>query len=580
MATKTVLAQIKRTLCEGHARYLCRSLSARAQHMRCISSNVVKRHHRCISTTLTTTIGKEPHIVTSPHPPVDIPDLPFAEFVMSKYSEFGDLKAVLDATSGRTLTFRELKESVFRLGSGLTRLGVRKGDRVLLFSTNCPEYLITMVACSAIGAVISTSNPGYTTSELQRQLEHSKSNTVIVLSDFITTVEQAVKSSEILQHSVKNIIVIGQAYGYRSLATLLEDDGKAFPENVDISSNDVMLIPYSSGTTGLPKGVMLSHRNIIANTLQLNATMRMEPGRDSLLGVLPLFHIYGLVVSQICSTTQGAAYITMPRFIAHDFLTAIKHNQITYLHLVPPLVLYLAKDPIVTDYISSVHTIISGAAPLGKDLCEQLRDQTSASLRQAYGLTETSPVICIDHAPAKLGTVGPLVPNTEAKVVDVASGDDLCRGETGEILTRGPQVMLGYLDNQQATDDMIKNTWLHTGDIGHFDEDGRLTVTDRLKELIKYKGFQVPPAELESLLLAHPGVKDAAVMGIPDEEAGELPKAFVVLQPGQTLSPQDIMDFVKENATSHKQVRGGVTMVDSIPKTPSGKILRRQLKDM
>ncbi|XP_067654711.1 uncharacterized protein [Haliotis asinina] len=573
MATKTVLAHIKRTLRKEHARYLCKSFTSRSSHLH------VKLQRRCISTTLTTMSGKEPHIVTSPFPTVDIPDVNFAQFVLSKYSEFGDLKALMDATTGRTLTFRELRESVFRVGSGLTRLGVRKGDTVLMFSTNCIEYLITMLACGAIGAVLSTANPSYTANELRRQLEHSKSNTVIVLSDFISTVEQAVKSSEILQRSVKNIIVIGQASGYRSFSTLLEDNGKAFPD-VDTSSNDVLLIPYSSGTTGLPKGVMLSHRNIIANAVQIIATMKMEAGRDSLLGVLPQFHIYGMVVSQICSTIQGAAYVTMPRFIAQDFLTAVKNNEITYLHLVPPLVLFLAKDPTVTDYISSVHTIISGAAPLGKDLCEQLKERTSASLLQVYGLTETSPVICLDHGPAKLGSVGPLVPNTEGKIVDVESGKDLCRGESGEIIMRGPQVMLGYLDNQEATDATIKNSWLHTGDIGHFDEDGRLTVTDRLKELIKYKGFQVPPAELESVLLSHPGVKDAAVMGVPDDEAGELPKAFVVLKPGQTLTPQDIKEFVKENVTSYKQLRGGVKMVDNIPKTTSGKILRRQLKDM
>jgi len=371
--------------------------------------------------------------------------------------------------------------------------------------------------------------------------------------------------------------VFGEAEGATSFDSLLESDGNVTPVAINPRA-DLVALPYSSGTTGLPKGVMLTHYNLVANMCQMDGLDYFHRD-DTLLCVLPLFHIYGLVVVLNMGLHLGATIVTMPRFDLEQFLGLIQKYRVTLSHIVPPIVLKLAKDPSVEKYdLSSLKMIFSGAAPLGPELSRECMQRIGCGIRQGYGMTETSPVTHsspADPTKMKLGSIGPPAPNTECKLVDPATGAELGPNHEGEVCVRGPQNMKGYLNNPEATARTIdQNGWLHTGDIGYADEDGHFYIVDRVKELIKYKGFQVAPAELEAILLTHPAVADAAVIPCKDDEAGEVPKAFVVVK--TETSPAAIMDFVAARVSPHKKIRA-VEFIDQIPKSLSGKILRRVL---
>jgi len=352
------------------------------------------------------------------------------------------------------------------------------------------------------------------------------------------------------------------------------------PEVAIDAAADLAVLPYSSGTTGLPKGVMLTHRNLVANIVQTNAAMPMEPD-DVLVGVLPFFHIYGMTVIMNMGLVGGNTIVTMPRFDLGEFLGLIESERVSCAYVVPPIALALAKHPAVDEAdLSSLRMVMSGAAPLGPELTELLAERLGVPVTQGYGMTELSPVshFCpLDGI--KPGTIGPGVPGTESRIVDPESGLDVTEGERGELWVRGPQVMAGYLNNDEATAATIgPDGWLRTGDIAIVDEDGYYTIVDRLKELIKYKGYQVPPAELEAVLIAHPAVADCAVIGVPDEEAGELPKGFVVIAEGAEVSDEELLEHVAAQVSPQKRLRI-LERIDAIPKSASGKILRRELRD-
>ncbi|XP_076450480.1 uncharacterized protein LOC143286697 [Babylonia areolata] len=554
-------------------------------HTRKCLSHVINwcpRHARQLSThTVSSASDDVSRIVRSPFPDVTVPDQSFVEFIFSALQKHGDRTALVDHLTGQQWTFTQMKDAAVRVASGLCRLGLGRGDTLLLLSFNCPQFAILFLACAAAGIIVSTANPMYTPEELARQLQMSGCTAIAVGEDLVPTVHAALELDPTLQEKVKlKQIVIGKAEGYMPFSALLEDDGKAFPENTDFRpKEDTLVLPYSSGTTGLPKGVMLTHTNIVANILQQQGMTVGEEGVGRLLNVLPLYHIYGMVVSQWTALCSGNTVVVLPRFHPQHFLDAIQKHRITTLHLVPPLVLFLAKDPQVLNYdISSVNKVLCGAAPMGSGISEEFAARSSAPLIQAYGLTETSPVTHVNNPPIKFGTIGHVLSSTDAKIVDENTGEALGAGQTGELYVRGPQVMKGYFNNPQATQDTIVDGWLRTGDLGHYDEEGYFTITDRLKELIKYKGFQVAPAELEALLLTHPAVGDVAVVGIADQEAGELPTAFVVPKAGATFCQEDVIQFLHSKVAPHKRLRGGVRVVDSIPKNPSGKILRRVLR--
>src|SRR5688572_6887564 len=394
---------------------------------------------------------------------------------------------------------------------------------------------------------------------------------LVTVGPFLDVAKEAAENA-----GVEDVFVVGEAEGATPFTELLGDPADAPDIEID-PATDLAVLPYSSGTTGLPKGVMLTHRNLIANLLQVQEDFPISDD-DTLIGVLPFFHIYGMTVIMNQGLMAGATTVTMPRFDLDQFLGLIEQHGVTRAYVVPPIALALAKHPAVdASDLSSIRTIMSGAAPLGAELAEQVSERIGTTVIQGYGLTETSPVThCNKPDENRPGTIGRALEDTECRIVDPESGEDVDEGERGELWIRGPQVMAGYLNNDEATAATIdQDGWLHTGDIAVRDADGYFAIVDRLKELIKFKGYQVPPAELEALLITHPAVADVAVIGVPDDEAGELPKAYVVAA-GDDLDTDALMEWVGEQVAPQKRVRL-VEVTDEIPKSPSGKILRRVL---
>jgi len=513
-------------------------------------------------------------ILSSPYPDVDIPESSLTAFVLEQAAQRGDKPAFIDGPTGRTLTYAQLAGAVQKLAAGLSERGFKKGDCFAIFCPNVPEYAVAFHGIAAAGGIVTTINSLYSVEELTFQLRDSKARYLLTIPQFLDRAQPAAATA-----GIEEIFVLGEAEGATPFAQLLATE--ASPPQIDFDpAEDLVVLPYSSGTTGLPKGVMLTHRNLVANVCQAIEPHSTDEN-DIVIGVLPFFHIYGMTVVMNIAIRVGATVVTMPRFDLEEFLTLLQDHKVTRAYLVPPIILGLAKHPIVDKYdLSNLEVIMSGAAPLGQDLQDAAQDRVGCVVMQGYGLTETSPVTHMnpdEQGKGRAGSIGFLIPNTEARYVDPESGKELGANETGELWIRGPQVMKGYLGNEEATRHTIDDEgWLHTGDIGYVDEDGYFFLVDRLKELIKYKGFQVPPAELEGLLLSHPSVADAAVIPVPDEEAGEIPKAFVVKK--EEVSPGDLMTFVAERVSPQKKVRQ-VEFIDEIPKSASGKILRRILID-
>jgi acyl-CoA synthetase (AMP-forming)/AMP-acid ligase II len=493
-------------------------------------------------------------------------------FLLERAAARGDKPAFIDGPSGRTLSYRGWADSVRRAAAGLSRRGLSRGEVFAIFTPNLPEYAVAFHAVSLLGGIVTTVSPLYTASELSQQLEDAAARYLVTVPPCLEKAEKAAAEA-----GLREVFVFGEAPGATPFASLLASTGDPPPVDID-PLRDLVVLPYSSGTTGLPKGVMLTHHNLVANVLQSACVLEVGE-KDTVLGVLPFFHIYGMVVIMNLGLYQGATIVTMPRFDLEQCLAAIQRYRITFANVVPPIVLALAKHPLVDEYdLKSVHTVFSGAAPLGEAVASAASARLGCRVVQGYGLTETSPVTHATRVGAgrvKIAGIGPPVPNTEARVVDPVTGSELGPNQQGEISVRGPQVMKGYLNRPEATAAMIDaEGWLHTGDIGYADEDGCFFVVDRVKELIKYKGLQIAPAELEAVLLAHPAVADAAVVPIPHDEAGQVPKAFVVLKADAT--PEQIMGFVAERVAPYKKVRC-LEVIDQIPKSPSGKILRRVL---
>ncbi|HYW72787.1 MAG TPA: 4-coumarate--CoA ligase family protein [Pyrinomonadaceae bacterium] len=511
-------------------------------------------------------------IFRGPNPDVSIPEVSLTDFIFGSISEFHERTALIDGLTGRALTYREFADSVRRVASSLAHKGFKQGEVFAIFSPNCLDYAIIFHAVAMLGGVNTLINPLYTAGEAAFQLRDAGARFMVTSPICLDKAAAAGQDA-----NIEELFVFGEAAGATPFASFLDGDGDVPPVQID-PQNDLVALPYSSGTTGLPKGVMLTHRNLVANMCQMDGLDYFHRD-DRLLCVLPLFHIYGLVVVLNMGLHLGSTTVIMTRFDLEHFLAAIQKYRITLSHIVPPIVLKLARDPLVDNYdLSSLKMIFSGAAPLGADLSRECMTRIGCGIRQGYGMTETSPVTHsspADPAKMRLGSVGTAAPNTEVKVLDPATGGELGVNQEGEICVRGPQIMKGYLNNPEATARTIDaDNWLHTGDIGYADEDGHFFVVDRVKELIKYKGFQVAPAELEAVLLTHPAVADAAVIPAHDDEAGEVPKAFVVTR--QETSDEEIMSFVAARVAPHKKIRE-VEFIAQIPKSLSGKILRRVL---
>jgi acyl-CoA synthetase (AMP-forming)/AMP-acid ligase II len=474
--------------------------------------------------------------------------------------------------SGRQLTYRQLSDGVKRVASALRRRGLKKGDVFAILSPNVLEYPIAFHAVASLGGILTTVNSLYTPREIRDQLRDSGARFLLTVPSFMDRASEAIKDL-----AISEVFVFGEAEGATPFAELLAAPAEPFAVDID-PREDLVALPYSSGTTGVAKGVMLTHRNLVANVLQAEDRIHLHEG-ERVLGVMPFYHIYGMTVVMNLALHKGATVVTMLRFELEPFLRVLQDHRVERAYVAPPIVVALAKHPLVDKFdLSSVALVFSGAAPLDENLAQACARRLSCNVNQGYGMTEASPATHLVSDAVewkKVGSIGPVVPGTECKVVDVATGKELGPGVDGEILIRGPQVMKGYLNNPAATAQILDSDgWLHTGDIGHADPDGDFYVVDRVKELIKYKAYQVPPAELEAILLTHPAVADAAVIPSPDEEAGEVPKAFVVLK--SEVTPEALMQFVAERVAPHKKVRL-VETIDEIPKSASGKILRRKL---
>jgi acyl-CoA synthetase (AMP-forming)/AMP-acid ligase II len=511
-------------------------------------------------------------IFRGPHKDIEIPQAPLTEFMFSRIKGREDKPAIIDGVTGRTLTFAQLQDSIMRVAVGMAGRGIAKGDVVAIFSPNLPEYVIAFHAVATLGGVVTTINPTYTVDEISHQLAHARPKCLITIPPLLEKAADAAKRSSALE-----LVVFGQAEGATPFASLFASEGGLPHVEID-AREDVVALPFSSGTTGVAKGVMLTHLNCVANLIQLEQAGYHIPD-ETVLCVLPLFHIYGLQAVMHLGLYCGATVITLPRFDFEQVLRTIETHRISMLHIVPPIVLALAKSPLVDNFdLSSLKTIFSGAAPLGAEVSRAVAERLGCGVSQGYGMTEASPATHVTprHG-GKAGSVGPPMPSTECRVVSLETGEDVGQGEKGEICVRGPQVMKGYLNSPEATAQTIDSDgWLHTGDIGYADADEYFYIVDRAKELIKYKGFQVAPAELEALLHAHAAIADAAVIPSPDEACGDVPKAYVVVRSGSQVTADEIINFIAEQVAPHKKIRL-VEFVDEIPKSPSGKILRRLL---
>ncbi|KAJ6812228.1 putative 4-coumarate--CoA ligase 2 [Iris pallida] len=507
-------------------------------------------------------------------PDIDIAShLPLHDYCFHRLPDLAAAPCLVSASTGEVYSYAETHSACRRAAAYLSsRCGVAKGDVVLLLLHNCPEFAFAVLGISMLGAASTTANPFCTPHEIATQLRLSGAKLVV------TQPQYADKLADVAVITADEL--------------LSAEDELPAEQLADVGPDDAVVVPFSSGTTGLPKGVVLTHRSVVSNLAQQvdgeNPNLHFRPGEEVVLCVLPLFHIYSLSSVLLCGLRAGAAIVIMARFEMERMLDVIQRFRVTAAAVVPPLVLALAKNPVVEKYdLSSLRMVLSGAAPLGKDLEAALRSRVPhAVIGQGYGMTEAGPVItmCPGFAKhptmAKSGSSGIVVRNAELKVMDPETGFSLGRNLPGEICIRGPQIMKGYLNDPDATSATIDvEGWLHTGDIGYVDDDDEIFIVDRVKELIKFKGFQVPPAELEGLLLSHPSISDAAVVPQKDEAAGEVPVAFVV--PSKDLeseiTEEAIKVFIAKQVVFYKRLHK-VYFIPAIPKSATGKILRKELR--
>ncbi|XP_010488122.1 PREDICTED: 4-coumarate--CoA ligase 2 isoform X2 [Camelina sativa] len=522
-------------------------------------------------------------IFRSKLPDIYIPNhLTLHDYIFENISEFAAKPCLINGPTGEVYSYAEVQATSRKIGAGLRNLGVKQHDVVMLLLPNSPEVVLTFLAASFIGATTTSANPFFTPAEITKQAKASAAKLIVTQSQYVGKIKNLQNDGVLI--AVTDDVVPEGCLRFSKL-TQSED----IRVNTEISPEDVVALPYSSGTTGLPKGVMLTHKGLVTSVAQQvdgeNPNLYFHRD-DVILCVLPMFHIYALNSIMLCSLRVGATILIMPKFEISLLLEQIQRCKVTVAMVVPPIVLAIVKSPETEKYdLSSVRIIKSGAARLGKELEDAISAKfPNAKLGQGYGMTEAGPVLAMslgfakEPFPVKSGACGTVVRNAEMKIVDPDTGDSLPRNKSGEICIRGRQIMKGYLNDPMATASTIdKDGWLHTGDVGFIDDNDELFIVDRLKELIKYKGFQVAPAELESLLITHPEINDVAVVAMKEEDAGEVPVAFVVRSKDSNISEDEIKQFVSKQVVFYKRINK-VFFTDSIPKAPSGKILRKDLR--
>ncbi|XP_044477449.1 4-coumarate--CoA ligase 2-like [Mangifera indica] len=529
------------------------------------------------------------HVFKSKLPDIPINNhLPLHTYCFENLSAFADNPCLIVGSTGKSYSFAETHLICRRAAAGLAGLGIKKGDVIMILLQNCAEFVFSFMGASMIGAVTTTANPFYTSAEIFKQFKVSQAKIIITQSQYVDKLRDLNEEFPKIGEDFTVITVDDPPENCLHFSALSEANENQI-RLVSIDPDDAVALPFSSGTTGLPKGVILTHKSLITSVAQQvdgeNPNLYLKHD-DVVLCVLPLFHIYSLNSVLLCSLRAGAAVLLMQKFEIRALLDFIQKYKVSVAPVVPPLVLALAKNPLVAEFdLSSIRVVLSGAAPLGKDLEGALRSRVpQAILGQGYGMTEAGPVLsmCLAFAkqpfPTKSGSCGTVVRNAELKVIDPETGCALPRNQPGEICIRGSQIMKGYLNDVEATASTIDvEGWLHTGDIGYVDDDDEVFIVDRVKEIIKFKGFQVPPAELEDLLINHSCIADAAVVPQKDEVAGEVPVAFVVRTKGFELTEEAVKEYIANQVVFYKRLHK-VYFVHAIPKSPSGKILRKDLR--
>nr|6ABH_A Chain A, Red-bioluminescence eliciting luciferase [Phrixothrix hirtus]6ABH_B Chain B, Red-bioluminescence eliciting luciferase [Phrixothrix hirtus]6ABH_C Chain C, Red-bioluminescence eliciting luciferase [Phrixothrix hirtus]6ABH_D Chain D, Red-bioluminescence eliciting luciferase [Phrixothrix hirtus]6ABH_E Chain E, Red-bioluminescence eliciting luciferase [Phrixothrix hirtus]6ABH_F Chain F, Red-bioluminescence eliciting luciferase [Phrixothrix hirtus]6ABH_G Chain G, Red-bioluminescence eli len=504
-----------------------------------------------------------------------------------KYSYITD--GIIDAHTNEVISYAQIFETSCRLAVSLEKYGLDHNNVVAICSENNIHFFGPLIAALYQGIPMATSNDMYTEREMIGHLNISKPCLMFCSKKSLPFILKVQKHLDFL----KKVIVIDSMYDINGVECVFSfvsrytdhafDPVKFNPKEFDPLERTA-LIMTSSGTTGLPKGVVISHRSITIRFVHSSDPIygtRIAPD-TSILAIAPFHHAFGLFTA-LAYFPVGLKIVMVKKFEGEFFLKTIQNYKIASIVVPPPIMVYLAKSPLVDEYnLSSLTEIACGGSPLGRDIADKVAKRLKVhGILQGYGLTETCSALILspNDRELKKGAIGTPMPYVQVKVIDINTGKALGPREKGEICFKSQMLMKGYHNNPQATRDALdKDGWLHTGDLGYYDEDRFIYVVDRLKELIKYKGYQVAPAELENLLLQHPNISDAGVIGIPDEFAGQLPSACVVLEPGKTMTEKEVQDYIAELVTTTKHLRGGVVFIDSIPKGPTGKLMRNELR--
>ncbi|KAK5643730.1 hypothetical protein RI129_007575 [Pyrocoelia pectoralis] len=556
------------------------------------TKKILEKHLKYLSPV---TVRHNSHLIKSSIPDVNIPNVTIPEFIFKDFLKYPHKIAVECNVTGKKFTFEEILVKSRNLNSALRKkLKLTPGDIVAILLPNIPEYAICVLGSLLANLTVTTINPIYTPDEISRQLKDTEAKAIFTLTALAPL---ASASTKLANQSVPIITIKMQ--NTDSIPEGTHDLFQLVNTKLDIEdlppcdTNDVAMLPYSSGTTGLPKGVQLTHRNIIANICQTNTSqLRLssetsDQNQDVIPAILPFFHIFGMTGILFVHLHNLCKLVTLPKFSPEQFLHLFINHKPQVLIVVPSIVSLMANQPMVKkEYLQQIRVVFSGSAPLGIQDEEKLKSKVGnkTQIKQGYGLTETSPAVFMSsNRSINLGirgTVGEIVPNTDIKLIKIDGSQQEINSprELGEIFVKGPQVMKGYYKREEATKEVFDDGFFKTGDVAYYDENGMFFISERIKELIKVKGFQVAPAELEEILRNHPDLLEAGVIGVPHKQYGEVPRAYVVPKPNHKVDTDGVQRYVAEKVAKYKQLKGGIEIVDSIPKNTSGKILRNQLK--